>query len=445
MSSLESIAAPAPARARAVRLSALQFAALAALLGLALQLTIAWIFASISVDVFGGELATEPTVLLDRLIACLITLATCAAAGAYCARRPGPGAFIFACQLSLVVIPMQALVVSGFFYAQPVFAVAVGLAFLLAIVVAWWLPAVSVGEPRRSVYYLVALLAALTLYTYGALLMGGGLGRLNFDLYKVYEVRDEFLASAYPFSGYLIPWQGYVINPAVLVYGLQRRSVLLVLFGLFLQVALFGMTNFRAFLFLPIVVLACGWLGRSRGLPLLTLLGAASAALLGVVMYLNGDKLLPGILIDRLLMVPAELHYFYYDYFHRQGHPFLMLTQASLSALGTPLPRPVPEMISINYLGMNGSANVGLFADAYQNFGLAGCAIFAVLLALVVRLAESLARGVAPGMSVALIGATALELVNAGLLTTLMTHGLLLALLVLWLLRASRPLRRTGS
>ena len=157
-------------------------------------------------------------------------------------------------------------------------------------------------------------------------------------------------------------------------------------------------------------------------------------------MYLvTGEAALAGVLVDRLVMIPGEIHYFYYDYFHREGHDLLYLTQSILSAFGEPLRRPVPEMISANYLGVTeGSANVGLFADAYMNLGLLGCAIFAVLLAVVVRVAESLAVRSGPALAVVLLAAPSLTLVNVGLMTTLLTHGLLLGLLVLWLVGSAR-------
>ena len=408
-------------------------------LGIGLQVVIDWVYRVISSTIFGGSVTTEAVPLPTILLAYAMTALTCAATGLYCARRPGPGAFIFACQLAFVVVPMQALLSAGFFFADPVFAMVVAGSFLLAVLSATVLPQVSFGRPGRYAPLIVGLLVLISVYTYGALLVRTG-GRINFDLQKVYENREELLSQGFPLSGYFISWQGYVINPALFVYGLVTRRRRLLLLAMALQVFLFGMANFRAFLFLPVVLVGAAWLGRSRWLPVYTLLAIAAAVLAGSLVYLvTGEAALAGVLVDRLVMIPGEIHYFYYDYFHREGHDLLYLTQSILSAFGEPLRRPVPEMISANYLGMTeGSANVGLFADAYMNLGLLGCAIFAVLLAVVVRVAESLAVRSGPALAVVLLAAPSLTLVNVGLMTTLLTHGLLLGLLVLWLVGSAR-------
>jgi hypothetical protein len=414
---------------------------------LALHVTISTIYATLIVDVFGGELGRAGSGPLDDLIAYLVTVIAAALVGAYCRRRPGAGALMLAFQLTFVVIPLQALVTAGYVYASPLFGTTVGLSLVAAALTSLYLPALRVGLGRGVAVGAVIVLVALTLYTFGSLVAAGGLGRLNFDLSKVYDFRADFLEqNAFPASGYLVPWSGYVLTPALLVLGMRLRSVLVVGAGLVLEVVLFGMTNFRAFLFVPVLLLGGAWLGRRLWLPVFLIGGAVSVAAIGMgVFAVTGDTLLPGIAIDRLLVIPAELHYWYYDYFHTQGHPLLLLTQSVLSHYGRAGVEPIAETVGWAYMGSNASANVGLFGDAYANFGLAGCVVFGVLFGILVRLVESLAAGLSRSQASALVGAPALALVNSGFLTTLATHGLLLMLVVMWLLRAVPDRARRGA
>jgi hypothetical protein len=84
-------------------------------------------------------------------------------------------------------------------------------------------------------------------------------------------------------------------------------------------------------------------------------------------------------------------------------------------------------------MGTQSSANVGLFGDAFANFGFAGCFIFAMLFALLLKVVDAAARTTDPRIAVALVGMASFQLVNSGLLTTLLTHGLALAIVALWL------------
>jgi hypothetical protein len=54
------------------------------------------------------------------------------------------------------------------------------------------------------------------------------------------------------------------------------------------------------------------------------------------------------------------------------------------------------------------------------------------------KLVDAAARGVEPRFAAALVAMPAFQLVNSGLLTTLLTHGLALAILILWAIGPSR-------
>jgi len=269
---------------------------------------------------------------------------------------------------------------------------------------------------------------------FGSLLARGGLARLSFDLTTVYEVREEFIEHVAPLMGYLVPWQGYVINPALMLIAFRRRSLLIGLLALALQLLLFGMTGYRAFLLLPALLAGCYVLGRRRHLVALAIGGVL--ALIGVALTLYAwldEPLIPSLLVDRVLVVPAEIHFWYYDFFGVRGQAPLQLSQSLFSALSTPhYSVPIPEVIGWQYMGSAAFANVGLFGDAFANFGFAGCAIFALLFALLLKVTDAAALATDPRIAAALLGMPAFQLVNSGLLTTLLTHGLALAILVLW-------------
>jgi hypothetical protein len=108
-----------------------------------------------------------------------------------------------------------------------------------------------------------------------------------------------------------------------------------------------------------------------------------------------------------------------------------------------PYNAPVPQLIG-GYLRMEDCwANAGFFADAYANFGAAGVIGFSLALGLVLRVLDGLADALPAAVACALVAMPAFSLTNSGLLTTMLTHGLLLAMVFLWLLggtlRGTRP------
>jgi hypothetical protein len=416
---------------------------IAALLGVALQWVIAYVYGGLIVESFGGERAAGIAAGLTVALSYVLTALASFACALYCERRTGASRVVLVIQLVGVVIPLQALVAAQFELARPEFAAAVTAAYLGALILAGLLPDVRtarVSSRARTALLLVAVV--ITGYVLLALLTHGGLGRLSFDLSAVYEVREEYLSELAPFTGYLVPWQGYVLNPALMLIALRRRSPTLGLLGLALQLLLFSMTGYRAFLFIPALLLAFYVIGRRRHLVATVLAGMLAVVAIALALYAWLDEpLIPLLLVDRVIVVPAEIHYWYYDFFGVHGQPPLQLSQSLLVAVSpSHYNTPIAEVIGWTYLGSSASANVGLFGDAFANFGFAGCAVFALLLVLVLKAVDAAGRFADPRIAAALLAMPAFELINSGLLTTLLTHGLALAILVLW---AIAPAART--
>ncbi len=410
---------------------------LGVLLALGLQWVIARVYATLIVELFGGARAAQAGSGLEIAVAYVMTALATLAVALYCERRTSPSRVIVVVHLLAVIIPLQALVAAQFEFARPEFADTVAGAFIGAVVFAGAMPDVRVPPAGKlSRFALAILIALLTCYVYGALLSHGGLGRLSFDLTTVYQVREEFLEDAAPLVGYFVPWQGYVLNPALMLLGLRRRSVLMGGLGLGLQLLLFGMTGYRAFLLIPLLLLGVYLFGRRRQLLVLALTGVLGVIAAALLLYAWLDQpLIPALLVDRVIVIPAEIHYWYYDFFGVRAQPTLQLSQSLFAPLSVAhYTTPIPEVIGWKYMGSAASANVGLFGDAFANFGFAGCFIFALLFALLLKAVDAAGRGADVRVAAALVAMPAFQLVNSGLLTTLLTHGLGLTIIVLWTL-----------
>ena len=433
-----------PLAAEGARQQPLSPVLMATLLGVALQWVIARVYGGLIVETFGGTRVEGATAGIAIPLSYLLTAIATFACAVYCEKRGGPSRVVVVIHLIAVIIPLQAMVATQFELARPEFAAGVTVAYLGTLVVAGLLPEMLLPPPSERMRALLLFAAVfLSLYVMVSLLRTGGLARLNFDLSAVYEVREEYVERLGPLIGHLVPWQGYVLNPALILIAVRRRSLLLGLIGLVLQLMLFGMTGYRAFLLNPALLLIFYFVGWRRLLPSLVLGGMLAVIAIALVLYAWLDEpIIPSLLVDRVIMIPAEIHYWYYDFFGVHGAPPLQLSQSLLASLSpSHYSVPIAEVIAWTYMGTAASANVGLFGDAYANFGFVGCAIYALLFAVVLKTLDAAGRGCDARIGAALLAMPAFALVNAGLLTTLLTHGLALMALVLWALTPSAPSR----
>ena len=76
--------------------------------------------------------------------------------------------------------------------------------------------------------------------------------------------------------------------------------------------------------------------------------------------------------------------------------------------------------------------------SSFANFGYAGLVGFTLLLALVLWLYDSMAAGRDRRVAVLVISLPAFALANAGLLTSLLTHGIGLAMLLVYVMPAEQ-------
>jgi hypothetical protein len=262
---------------------------------------------------------------------------------------------------------------------------------------------------------------------------------LALNFFRVYEMRGNVV---YPFlMNYLVHWQAKVINPFLITLSYLNKKPRLLTFSMLLQILLYLITAHKSFILIPIaIIVVIKVLDKYDFLKVSAYL--ASLGIVGsLILYKVFDLILvPFIIIYRLLFLPAQIKYYYYDFF--SANPFTYFSEGAIGkilGLNFPYEMPTNNMISSIYFGMpESAANTGYLADAYANGGFVGMLIMTLLLTLVFILIDSLTvyirKNVVVGMSIFLI----MGLNDLGLLTTLLTGGMLFLILVLYLENESR-------
>jgi hypothetical protein len=269
-------------------------------------------------------------------------------------------------------------------------------------------------------------------------------------LADVYSVRAEYkLAVAGGLVAYCVSWLGRVTNPLLMAEGFAHRNPLLATLGIVGQLYLFGVTGQKGILFSAalvagmVLVVGIGrrWFG-------LCVVGGLVAVILGSALAdaVTHTLLFTSLFVRRVVVTPGLLTGLYFDYF--RSHPPALLGHSVLSALSDyPYPLAPPRVIGAVYFFSFTNASANVWADAYANFRFGGMLGFTVILGIVLWAFDGAARGRDLRVTAALAAGFGLSLSNSALLTTVVTHGILLAIVVLllfprWRGATSRGIRR---
>jgi hypothetical protein len=335
--------------------------------------------------------------------------------------------------LLVLVAYMPMLTIFAFMNEARIYMYAVT-GFFILVFLLLHLPTISLPPLKQSKIILYSISICLVVIVFALIYKNLGFS-LNLDLTKVYEIRSQDPMSAIPLGGYIINWVALVINPIFLALFITKRKWVLAGIIIFLQIWLFSITGHKSHLFVLPFVLVLMWIITRRN-PLAYMgVGLAGLTSLGMITYWLADNLwIASSLVRRVLFVPAQLSFFYYDFFSKNELVYL-----SVSKLGSfsdyPYHLDPGHLIGQVYFNQPATnAVTGVVGDAYMNFGLVGLALYGILLVIVLKLVDSCSRNVDFRVGIAAAAIPAIGLVNSALTTSFLTGGLLLALIILYLL-----------
>lgn len=278
---------------------------------------------------------------------------------------------------------------------------------------------------------LLACCTVLLLLEYRA-----GLGRLlSLSSYQdIYRLRFSFREQGHAVSAlapYLLLWSSKVLIPLLFAWSVMRRHWLLALSAVVLQVLMFSISGHKSFLLSLVLVGGVLWLWPRRYSGVLLLYAILGMVLLsGLLFYWLDSSLLVNAVTRRMLMVPGMLSGFYFEYFHNHG--LALYAQNFLSGwTDSVYTRPPAFEIGYRYFGREEtSSNAHFWADAFANMGYFAVIVVTLIMAVLLTLINALARSRDHMLVLALFIVPFWTLMESSLNTTLISHGMLLAVLL---------------
>ena len=270
------------------------------------------------------------------------------------------------------------------------------------------------------------------------------------SLSEIYEIRGNYRESFEQvprMARYAITWLGNVVAPIAIARGLTTRRWLWAVLGVTTELFLVSITGFKQMLFSSILVAGVVILVKTTQI---SRLGYRVAALAGTGVFAvtafdfsTGGWSLSSVFVRRMVLTTAVNTKYHYEYF--TDNPKAHLGYGLLSRwVDYPYDLSPAFLIGKVYYGNpETSANANVWADAFANFGIPGVLAFTAILGAVLLFVDAISRGLPEGLAVAAFAQSAFSLSNTAMLTVFLTHGMLLAVALVFFMpaeqRAARP------
>lgn len=249
----------------------------------------------------------------------------------------------------------------------------------------------------------------------------------------VYGVRLNYRDTAGRFDDYFIQWLGNVINPFILTFLIYKKKYKLIFIPFILQLVLYGYaaykSQFAVLLLAPFfAVVLKGGIKRSFIEKMMLL-----SIVVGLVAFYFKKLSIYLLIIIRIFLFPPLIALEYYDFFWM--YPKMLLSHSIFGRFFKNIYNMDPNfyMGTVYYGRSDMRLNVTWYGDAYMNFGIIGIVLFAILLYFIMIVIKSVENKNIFLVSALLFGGV-MALFNGPILTTLLTNGLGLGLLLAYLM-----------
>lgn len=304
-----------------------------------------------------------------------------------------PSTFFLQFQYMIAIIPIT--VVFAFSDEKIIYYTVVCMAFAFAEILIIFFKDVKLPQINITSKVLIIVFLLITCIVYVDMIAENGLFTLEaLDIYKVYEVREDFELNKYVW--YLFYWQYTIITPFFIIREYKRKKIISMIFFCILQFVAYLYAAQKALLFIiPLVVGICvvsNWkkfgtllfAGLSIGTVLVTI-----GSIWSEMIYRVYD-----LFIRRVLILPANLKFVYYDFFSQNPKIGLSGTLwGKFLELVSPYEERIGIIISTEYFDrpeMN--SNTGFLAEGYYRFGFFGVFLALILFALVLMVLDHCAK-----------------------------------------------------
>ena len=276
--------------------------------------------------------------------------------------------------------------------------------------------------------------------------------RFNFSLTNVYELRNEAKALPLPKILSYLYSLSKVCLPVIMAFYLCRKQWIRGSICFITLLLAFGIDGAKFVLFFTILVVIVSILPNFDMVKLnrLSLLGLTIVVFGSLLLYLLFGKLFAfSLFVRRLIFVPLRITQCYVDFFTTHTPDYFRGSFMRLFGAVTPYPDMEKMIGAVYFNAPEMHANCGLVANAVANLGISGCVIIPIIMMAVFYLLDLAGDGVDHRIYITVVIYASQALINSAFFTVLLTHGMLVIILILALMKKNDfpalPFYRTRS
>lgn len=302
--------------------------------------------------------------------------------------------------------------------------------------------------PSLSQGYCLGLFIALggCLVVSAWFVLKGGLAHFNLDLSKVYDFRRETGSLLYVgLMAYLINWGLNVFSLSLFASALYKKSYCWAVIIYIMQIFFFGVTSHKATLFYPgLALMVYAFFRNSDKLKRIPLAYCGILVLSYFLSSVSGSLLYVSLILRRVFFTIANNTFDYYIFFSR--NPKVYWSNGIMSAfIKYPYDLDPAKVIGA-WRFTESHVNNTFLSTGYMQAGIWGVVFYAVLCGVLFRLIDELSKRSPVWFSLAIVIAPMFSLItSADLFTALLTHGVAVSCLMLWLLSVPAEPRIPGN
>ena len=262
--------------------------------------------------------------------------------------------------------------------------------------------------------------------------------RINFNLYSVYDLRIEYRTYSLPLIlDYFFAWSK-IINQILYAYLLVKKKKYYAILLFFVQILSFGIDGSKTTLFMlfvsTLVVLGYRFI-KNVSLRIVVPYAVTGISVLSLLeLFVLKTSNIALFVLRRMLFLTNYISYCYYDFFGHNEPDYFRSSFLRYFGVDSPYKGEgydISTIIGDLYIMRGMSCNNGLIADSVANLGKIGLIIMPIMLVAVLRIYDKCTIDMDERMILAITLYLSILLSNSFLLTTLLTHGLILILIVL--------------
>ena len=284
------------------------------------------------------------------------------------------------------------------------------------------------GGTKIAVTVAIIMVAQLTLWY----VVSGA--NFSLDLSSVYDTRlsNAELTESGLFA-YTNNWTYKIFSLFLFAVAIANKNYFALLMLAIVQLYFYGISSHKSVLFMPFLIFGCWAFFRKKASFTAIPLACSFIILLAIsASELFDFSMLSSMFIRRVFLVPADLVFTYVDFF--SNNEFVFWSNSFFSAL---IPYPYSSSIARtigNYAGSGANANAGFIATGYAHFGFVGVVVYSLIISVLLKFLSFSSKELEPWLMTSLLILPFRTIIVASdLFTSLLTHGLAVTALVLYL------------